>query len=413
MIRKIIVAGVFFSLIIFRASAQELGIEVSGGLQGTKYQLQNGQNSLLPGGSLGVNYTFRLSGQWGLVSGVMAGLYQTKATLQNGVVFTSDQVDDAGSAFQYNIKPTGYKENQQFFTAAIPLLLQYHTEGAGRQWYFNAGGKILFPISNHIKVTAQQLNLSGFYPDYNLDVSSLPQHGFGTIGGWSSSATSNFKPAAALSAATGFSFRLKPGTRLYAGVFVDYGLTDLREKKGAMTLATYSPGGLSGVEANSVLNMPNAGTVTLLSFGLQVRLSFGIRSKAEAQSKTQNQPPPSAKGTLSEDEAEVIQRPVVFGILGESAIPEVQKPHLDEVAEIMQQHPDIRISIEGHACNNGQEIEDPKVGAARAKAVQRYLQNKGIERRRMSVTSPSESDPGDPNDTGANFQSRRAAITLQ
>jgi hypothetical protein len=44
-------------------------------------------------------------------------------------------------AFQYSVKPSGYQETQQFFTAGIPLLLQYHTTDAGVQWYFDGRRK--------------------------------------------------------------------------------------------------------------------------------------------------------------------------------------------------------------------------------------------------------------------------------
>jgi hypothetical protein len=44
-----------------------------------------------------------------------------------------------------------------------------------------AGGKVFVPFNSNIRVSAKQLTLSGYYPDFNVDVSSLPQHGFGTI----------------------------------------------------------------------------------------------------------------------------------------------------------------------------------------------------------------------------------------
>jgi OmpA-OmpF porin, OOP family len=413
MIRKIIIAACF-TAIIAQAGAQGLGIELNGGLQGMQYQLQNGQSKLLPGGSLGLNYTFPLGGRWGLVTGISGGLYRTQATLQDGAVFSSYQVDDEGSAFQYNLKATGYKETQQFFAAAIPLLLQYHTVGAGLQWYFDGGGKVLFPSNASIKASAQQLSLSGYYPDFNLDISNLPQHGFGTLNDWRSSTTSQLKPSAALSAATGVSFGLIPGTRLFTGLYLDYGLTGLKARNGTMPLATYSSTGISGVEANSVLNMQIAHQVTLLSFGLQVRLSFGsTRANEAAVPKTKEGSQPPANGTISDDEADVLQMPVVFGIFGEITVPEVQKPHLDEVANIMKQYPNIRISIEGHVCDNGTEPENLKVGAARAKAVANYLRSKGIARGRMDISSASQSDPVEPNDYDANYQHRRVVITME
>ena len=414
MIKKVFGVTICFAALITQAGAQEFGIELNSGLQGMYYTLQNGQSKLLPGGSLSLNYTFSLSSQWGLLTGVTGGLYRAQATLPDGVVFTSDQVDDAGSAFQYNVKTTGYIETQRFIAASIPLQLQYHTAGPGTQWYFNGGGEVLFPFNASIYVSVQKLSLSGYYPDVNLEVSNLPQHGFGTLNGWKRSTSFKLKPAAALSAATGLSFGLSPGTRLYTGLYVEYGLTDLKDKNSSMPLVTYSSIGISRVQPNGVLNMQNAGQATLLSFGVQVRLSFGsTKAKPSIQHKTKTEPELQGMPTISDDEVDVIQRPVIFGIIGETSVPEIEKSHLNEIAEIMKQYPRIRISIVGHICNSSAETENIKVGAARAKAVAHYLRGKGIDRGRMDISFFGKSDPGDTTDPSANYQNRRVVITVE
>jgi OOP family OmpA-OmpF porin len=422
MTRKIIEIAFFLVAITFRSRAQELGIELNGGLQGTQYQLQNGKTMELPGGSLGLSYSFRLASHWNLVTGITGGIFRTRAMLNDGVVFTYGQVDDAGSAFQYNVKTTGYKETQQFVAASIPLLLQYQTVGPRTQWYLSAGGKALFPLNASIKLSAKQLSLSGYYPDYNIELSNLPQHGFGTINNWSASQTAELRPAAVLSVATGLSFRLSRATRLYTGLYLDYGLSDLKGKTDSMPLLTYSSAGVNNVQANSVLKMSITGQMTLLSFGLQMRLSFGsAKSKSVARpsgakpvkgppTNEEQQPPGLA---LNDQDTAFIQTPVLFGTLGETAVLDAQKVHLDEVATIMKQNPGIRISIVGHICNSGTETEDISVGEARAKAVARYLQSKGIRRRRMDISNMEESDPVLPNNPSANYRNRRVVITLE
>ncbi|HEV3325602.1 MAG TPA: OmpA family protein [Puia sp.] len=414
MIRKIVGIVGCLAVLGTPAGAQELGIELNGGLQGTQYQLQNGHVTQLPAGSLGLDYSFRLGNRWDLLTGIIGGLYRTQSSLQDGAVFTYDQVDDAGSAFQFKAKTTGYKETQQFITASIPLLLQYHTAGAGTRWYFDAGGKAFFPLNAGIQLSAKQLSLSGFYPDYNLEVSNLPQHGFGTLSGWKGSTTYELKPAAALSAATGLSFRLSPGTRLYTGLYIDYGLTSLKAKNDSLPLVAYNSAGISKVQVNSVLKTPMAGQMTLLSFGIQARLSFGsARAKPAVRPKTMEEPAQSPDSTLSDDEVEVMQRSVIFGTIGTTSLSEFEKQQLDEVVKVMKQHPAIRISIVGHICNSETETESIKVGAARAKAVARYLRSAGIDRRRMDVSFVSESDPVLPNDPPANYLNRRVVITVE
>ena len=403
-----------FVVLISQIDAQGLSIGLDGGLQGTQYRLQGGSTSLLPGGSLSLLYAFHLRGRWNLLTGITGGIYRTKARFPDGTAFADYQVDDEGSAFQYNIKTTGYKETQRVFAVGIPLLLQFHTAGAGTQWYIDGGGKVMFPTGVSSNVSAQQLGLSGYYPDYNLVVTNLPQHGFGTLNNWKAHASAELRPAAAVSAATGFSFRLSRGTRLYAGLFVEYGLTGLKARGDSMPLVTYNPTSVSGLNANGVLNMQNAGRMTSLVLGLQVKLSFETaRSGLKVRPKQKRLPQDTATVNISEEEVDSIQQPLVFGIIQKVEVPFVLGPHLDEVASIMMEHPNIRISIVGHYCCAETETEDQKTGIARAESVARYLKGKGIRQSRMDIGAVNESDPLEPSDFNANYQKRRVVISVE
>jgi outer membrane protein OmpA-like peptidoglycan-associated protein len=106
------------------------------------------------------------------------------------------------------------------------------------------------------------------------------------------------------------------------------------------------------------------------------------------------------------------RRNVVFGIIGETAIPETQKAMLDELVGLLKGHPDLRISIEGHFCDSLKEMENSQTAAARTKAVVRYLENKGISRRRMDISYTRESDAVLSYDPAANYRNRRVAIRI-
>jgi len=412
MIRKLTTLTFCLAAIIGPARAQEAGIGLDGGWQGMHYSLRNGETKLLPGGSLNINFVFPIYKGFGLLTGIGAGLYRTQATLQNAQAFAYNEIDDQGSAFLYNVRFTGYKETQQTIAATIPVLLQFHTSGA-TQWYIDGGAKAWIPVKTSIHVSAQQLSLSGYYPNYDLVISDLPQHGFGTVNNWKTNATSRLKPAAALTAATGFSFALQTGARLYVGVYADYGLTGLKSKNDSLPLVTYSPGGIEKTQANSVLNTPNAGDPKLLSYGIQLRLTWGAKPTKRPAKRTNPIPQPvvSNGAPISDSELITIQRPIVFGIVGESDIPATQTPLLDDVVSIMQQHPDLRISIEGYTCDGTQQAEDAKIGDTRAKAVARYLERKGIDKRRMDISYVKQSAPSKSYDPAANFRNRKVLIT--
>ncbi|HEV2478121.1 MAG TPA: OmpA family protein [Puia sp.] len=449
MIRKIVVAIIGFAFLAVNAGAQELNVWVDGGWQGLSYKVQNGHSSLSPFGSLGLGYTFPLARHWNILTGVAGGYYGTKATLGDGK-YSFPQVDATGSAFEYNVGTTGYKETQRFFSFGVPLLLQYHSSGRGTQWYVNGGGKLLLPFNADVKASAAQLNLTGYYPDFNEVLSNLPQHGFGTLNNWSGSSTYKLKTAAALRAEAGLSFPLSGGTRLYTGVYAEYGLSNMKGNTGSSSLVSYDASGLTTVQAGSVLNVPGTGNVKLLSFGIQVKVGFGRGKRAArspqaapvpipqapttpaptptqptpgqaapTQPATPAQPAPTSpaptppSSVMPDSEAvKTLQRTVVFGVLNKVDVPESLKSHLDTVADILNRYPDIRIAITGHTCSIGTERENIKIGEARALAVAAYLQRKGVDPGRMDVHSAGESDPLVPNNSPAH-RSRNRRVTVQ
>jgi len=297
------------------------------------------------------------------------------------------------------------------------LLLQYHSTGNDLQWYLNAGGKVFLPFASSFALSAKQLVLSGYYPDFNIEIANLPQHGFGTINNWKATASPKLKPTAALSAATGFGFGLAHGLRLYAGVYVDYGLTDMRDSKDYKPLAPYSATGVNTVKAGSLLNSPYAGQVNLLSFGIQLKLGLGSpvakeKPAREKKSKNQLETQPK-KDSIGDDERDVIAMPVVFGRLSDSTLPETQKNHLDEVADILKKFPKVRLSLMGFVCNSDADTEDSKFGVGRANAVAQYLVSKGVDAARLEVNPVAEREEPLPFDPFANFQARRVVIRVK
>lgn len=427
------------------AQAQEFGIELNAGMQGLHYKLNQASGKLQAGGSLGVNYNFPISSRWGLLTGISGGYYNTKTTLNNGSIISSFEVDDLGSAFRFDTKATGYKETNSFLAAGIPIMVQYQSCGK-TQWYMNAGTKLLIPFNVKTKAIAQQLELSGYYPDYNLEVKDMPQHGFGTISNWSKEEKTELKPTATLSAATGFSFPVGEGLRLYTGLYIDYGLTDMRKDKDPdASLVVYNPNALNQSQVNGLINRGD--NARLLGYGIQLRLGFTKKKSspkpvavvtptpsvepikadppaqpvieqtiAPVQEKLPADTPaqPQQAPVITSREEEVVKQPVTFYLLGKTSVPEGLKPHLDSVANILQRYPDLHVDIMGHTCDIGTEKENEKIGLERARSVAAYLEMKGVAATRITKGTAGQSDPVVPNDSARNrSENRRVTITVK
>lgn len=72
---------------------------------------------------------------------------------------------------------------------------------------------------------------------------------------------------------------------------------------------------------------------------------------------------------------------------------------LDEAAQTLARHPDLKIEIAGHADSRGPADYNLGLSERRAEAVRRYLEQKGIESARMTVRGYGESQPVASNDT--------------
>ncbi|MBV8255363.1 MAG: hypothetical protein JO154_22370 [Chitinophaga sp.] len=276
MIRIIITTCICLVLLSTTAMAQELGIGLSGGMQGLQYKF-NQQNSQLKAGTiLDIGYTFPLGKNLGIISGITCGTYTSEIVLNGQHAFNSYEVDESGSAFIYNVTINGYKEQQRFIAAGIPVMLQYHTSGK-TQWYINGGAKLLFPFSGKYTSSATQVITTGFYPDYNILLKDLPHLGFGTVNNWrSDKGALSLKATATISAATGISFEWND-FRLYTGIYMDYGLNNLADKPSDGTLVTYSSSGINNMHANSILKRNGMESAKLLGYGIQVRLGIPTR----------------------------------------------------------------------------------------------------------------------------------------
>ncbi|MDG3582908.1 OmpA family protein [Galbibacter pacificus] len=415
--------------------AQEITFKLNGGLSGISYESPVGNGSLGLGGGTGLGYTYFLNGRWGIQTGIEAQYNGNTFELDDGRQVTSDEIDDQGSAFEYRASAVSYKEEQHFYSFAVPLLLQYRGSVSSKTgFYIGLGGKVLFPTGQKIKAGAQTLSLSGYYPDLDLEINDLPVHGFGTVNDWEDDTSVSLRTSVLLSMEGGLSFRLRKNLRLYTGVYADYGLTDLQGKGPSSNLVSYSAGGIEATAANGV--MSTEGTVknsNYLSAGIQVKLGFqpGKRDVPEQGEErivvketveVKEQAPVVVKEpkggaakrpVFTGTEIAYIEGPLVFGNIDRTDIPEPLTGRLDTIADMLNKEETAQLRITGHTCNVGNESLNKRIGMERAVAVATYLEAQGVSRDRMELLSKGESEPLLPNTSAENREkNRRVSIDV-
>ncbi len=91
----------------------------------------------------------------------------------------------------------------------------------------------------------------------------------------------------------------------------------------------------------------------------------------------------------------------VFFDTGSASLQSSSKAELDQLAEMLEQNPQLRIQINGHTDNIGDDAANQALSEQRAKAVQDYLLEKSIATTRLKFKGFGESKPMEPNDTEA------------
>lgn len=282
--KRIIIAAFLIGGVLFQTRAQEFIMGIHAAQAGTSYLLPNGKIQLKPsfGGELGIQVP--VSNHFKLITGFEFFRYESKATLADNQVYRHNQIDDMGSYFEYRVVTNSYAETQNITALRIPLMVQLTAGSFSKtQWYFNGGGKLMLPGKITVKANAAKLTTTGYYPDVHAEVHNLPQHGFGTVNNWQSNGSYSTKLGCLLSAGTGFSFKLSSSgkTRLYAGVYADYGISNLKSGNESISLITYNSQNVANVQANGTMGMQEVTGLKLVNFGLQLKLGFGHKQKGK------------------------------------------------------------------------------------------------------------------------------------
>ena len=127
-----------------------------------------------------------------------------------------------------------------------------------------------------------------------------------------------------------------------------------------------------------------------------------------ACSRRSASPPAGRSCTTSSPRADAFRRtascstPDVDRIRGEST------PTLKEIGQMLKDHADLKLTIEGHTDNVGQPAANLTLSQKRADAVKQYLvANFGIDAARLSTKGYGDTKPADKNDSAQGRQNNR------
>jgi OmpA-OmpF porin, OOP family len=117
--------------------------------------------------------------------------------------------------------------------------------------------------------------------------------------------------------------------------------------------------------------------------------------------------PPAAKQVKLRDNHIEIGEKIQFALAKSEILP-ASFGLLDELAKVIQENPHVqKISIEGHASDEGDDQYNLALSKARAEAVRVYLVQKGVSAERLSSTGLGETKPLVANDSEEHREKNR------
>ena len=286
-IKKLAILYIFTGLITVNMSAQKNGYEIglcgSAGLSALQFTTADGSKpSYNAGYVFGWDIAVLFTGRWSFRTGVNMASYRStfSSVLQKtrNLIPTPDNLPD-DSRFYMIAEYNRYEERHEAFYLRFPLMIQYRIPaGAKQHFYAAAGVHAGIQTNSACRIHSGDVVTKG-YSDYTMQYyEEMPGHGFDTYRNIRSAGKLDFGFVLSGAIETGMMWSINNGMALYTGIFLDYGLNDVR--RGSLTKESFVFDEKEGAYMfNSILyskneEKPMTGKVQPLAVGLRLRWSM-------------------------------------------------------------------------------------------------------------------------------------------
>lgn len=267
----------FISLLLWGAGtiqAQEkskaIYFNVGSGFHNLKYDLQNGTQESNMGYSFNLGYNYFFSKNWGLGAGLGLQSFESKATLNYQT--SKSSVDADGESFEFRTQYTDWQEKQSILLLDVPISFIYQKQMNEKlKFQFSIGPKVSFAVQSNYKTEGGTIETTGYYPQYNVVLYGMPQHNFTTLTSFPKNDIS-LNPVVSAYSNLGGLYKLSNRLDLYAGVYFDYGLSNMID---AQDKLLYQEDGVyNGVFSSDLTNK-----VKQIAFGFKIGINFRLGAK--------------------------------------------------------------------------------------------------------------------------------------
>jgi hypothetical protein len=278
-----------------QSQLHEVGISRGTGISTLLYKGTSIDASVKVGAGfvLSFDYIYNFRPNWGLSTGV-SFLYAQQKVKSNSVSESVAQtyIFDVPTKLLLNSMLKNWSEKQNSLFIQIPIMARYQSTLDGKtQYYISIGGKVGFNVLNDYVARADMLTTSGNFDKFRQVFNNVPNHNFITINDVKYNGRSpNFVADFSVAFEAGAKWAIGSRNCLYAGLFCEYGLTNLNggNRYDAAnienTLISYQPDntGMFSYSGLFQTNITKDNRVNLFSIGLKVRFTFCLGKRLTA-----------------------------------------------------------------------------------------------------------------------------------
>ena len=218
---------------------QEFSVYGKGIFNSLRYDLSEGADlNNGYGAGFGLQYSLYLTNRWSVSAGLEYQQYRSEALLHGFSDYYST-TDAEGTDFDFYASANTYKEKQWVDMVNVPFLFRYETP---TPWtnafiYGAVGFQLGIPVTSKYKTTAENLETSGYFQQWDA---MLDNPGFMGFGNWGTEGSDkqelDIRNSYSLLLEVGFKQQLNAKRNLYVGFYADLGLNQLT-KEGASSSA--------------------------------------------------------------------------------------------------------------------------------------------------------------------------------
>jgi outer membrane protein OmpA-like peptidoglycan-associated protein len=442
------------------------------GLSTLNYDLSIGDRTLGLGFLGGIGYNHYFNSHWSLGVGAEFSALSATSDLSKLKDYYPSfwRAPQGTTAFNVEVDAADFEQEYSVYYINVPVTVRYQLDAFKKHKFYVGGGvKVGIPFDGSY-TSKGGFSSKGFNRAANGNNTGDAISG---IHGLTSNQPIDYKDGAfdtelnvILDLETGIKWRLSNKVSLYTGVFVDYGLLDIRKEKTSDRAIAYTanPAGDFDkyVYSNPLTSVYAAGPgakntevknftdrVNTLSAGLKIQLGFGfgkLHSKA-AKSVTEAPKPLSAaevdaivarnaKHLIDAQKEEFQDIKDLLNALFKKEQKEVEEGYrlqtvwgfnldktdvvasmnslLAENLQTLKSHPEIRVNLVGNTDDLGSKDYNRKLGLKRAEVIKAWLIDQGISNSRLTVSSNGSDSPFIPNTNEENRKyNRRVEFIIQ